>query len=356
MNQTKPRVGIAGLGRIATTHATAFSQLADRVELVAVCDTDGDIAAAFAQQFDCRAMTDLQAMIDSPDIDALDLILPHHLHLDAAMATFDAGKHLLIEKPVGSNYADSAAIVKRAAEVGVHFMVAENTRYVAAYQAVEKLLREGAIGDVIHAQTALRSNEKKHLAIPNDWRTRFDMGGGLILDTGAHSFYLLAWLLGEFESVNGIGKNRFTLNKEIEDTAQVDGAMRSGAHYCCTFTSVAEIPHSERLELYGTHGGILMDQMSDPVVKVFKGNRDFQGYAVPHVPFGPDGWHPGGWHWESVITEVTDFVDSLTTGRPPLIDSGQCAYAIKIVDAAYQSIRSGETVTFDDEPTAVGSP
>ena len=344
MGGSTPGVAIVGLGLIARTHATAYRQLADLVDLVSVCDIDPARATSFANEFGGKPAFDLGQVIADPDVDVVDLILPHSVHLDAAMAVLDAGKHLIIEKPVAGTYAEAEAICRRAEAAGVHFMVAENTRYAPAYIAVEKLLREGAIGEVIAARTFLRSNEKGHLSQPGYWRTQYAMGGGLILDTGAHSFYLLKWLLGEIEELTGFSTKVFGLANEIEDTAEVRGRMASGAAFSCGFTSVSEIPHSERLELYGTTGGILVDQMADPVVKLFRGHQDFAGEAVAGVPFGPDAWHPGGWHWESVIAEVTDYVKSLVEGRPPLIDAWDCAYAIRVIEAAYRSAASGESV------------
>jgi UDP-N-acetyl-2-amino-2-deoxyglucuronate dehydrogenase len=334
MGTAKLGVGIVGLGLISRTHAMAYKQLADVVDLVAVCDIDRPVATKFAGEFGAKACFDLQDVINDPDVDVVDLILPHTLHHDAAMAVLNAGKHLILEKPIAGTYAESLAICKRADEAGVHFMVAENTRYAPAYVTVERLLREGAIGDVVHARTFLRSNE-----------TKFALGGGLILDTGAHSFYLLKWLLGDFEEVVGFSTKVVPIDNEIEDTADVRGRLASGAYFTCGFTSVSEIPHSERLELYGTDGGIIVDQIANPVVKVFRGDQDFGGEVVEGVPFGPDGWHPGGWHYESVITEVKDFITSLVDGRKPLINSYDCAYAIQVVEASYESIASGKAVT-----------
>ncbi|MHB8892008.1 MAG: Gfo/Idh/MocA family protein [Candidatus Limnocylindrales bacterium] len=345
MGTGKPGVAIVGLGLIARTHATAYRQLADLVDLVAVCDIDRDRATAFGAEFGARPVFDLADVISDPAVDVVDLILPHHVHRQASIAVLDAGKHLLLEKPVAGSYTESEAILRRAEASGVHFMVAENTRYARAYIAVERLLRAGAIGDVVHARTFLRSNEKGHLSMPGYWRTQFAMGGGLILDTGAHTFYLLKWLLGEVAELTAFSTKVFALPNEIEDTAYVRGRLASGALFSSGFTSVSEVPHSERLELYGTTGGILVDQMADPVVKVFRGDQDFLGEAVEGVPFGPDAWHPGGWHWESVIAEVTDYVTSLVEGRCPLIDSRDTAYAIKVVDAAYASIRTGAPIT-----------
>lgn len=337
-------VGIVGLGVISKTHAAAYRAF-DGVELVAGCDVNESAAAAFAAEFGGTTYTDYRELLQDPAVDVVDVILPHHLHYEVAMAVLEAGKHLLLEKPIAPTYEESVAIYRKAKEAGVHFMVAENTRYMAAYVAAERLIREGAIGEVIHARTYLRSNEKAHLSMPGYWRTEFRSGGGLVMDTGAHSFYLLKWLLGEVEALSGYATKVFPLENEIEDTADVIGRMRSGAHFSCGFTSVSEIPHSERLELYGTEGGILIDQMSDPVVKVFRGQHDFTAQALEEVPFGPDAWHPGGWHYESVLAEVTDYARSLVEGRPPQIDSRDAIYAIRVVEAAYESIRSGKPVT-----------
>ncbi|MDR0626319.1 MAG: Gfo/Idh/MocA family oxidoreductase [Bifidobacteriaceae bacterium] len=344
MDNQRFGVGIAGLGLIARTHATAYARRGDKVRLVAVCDADPAVANSFADEFGARAYTDYREMIADPGVEAADLILPHFLHKEAALTVLDAGKHLLLEKPVAPNYPDSLAIYQRARASGKHFMVAENTRYIAAYRAIARLLAEGAIGEVIQVRTELRSNEKRHLSMPGNWRTRYELGGGLVLDTGAHSFYLLSWLLGEVAELRAVGRKVFPLANEIEDTAEVTGLLKSGAHFSCMFTSVSEAPHSERLELYGTKGVILMDQAQDPVVRVFGGDHDFAGRAVLEVQPALDAWRPGGWHFESVLAEVEDFVGSLADQREPEIDSRDAVYAIAVVDAAYRSIRSDQAL------------
>jgi predicted dehydrogenase len=220
-------------------------------------------------------------------------------------------------------------------------MVAENTRFVKGYIAAEKLLREGVIGEVNHVRTFLSSNEKPRLMRTDFWGRSFDQGGGLILDCGPHSFYLLKWLLGEFREVRAYAAQVFPMGTEVEDTVEVFGKLSNGAHFSCGFTSTSEIPHSERLELYGTKGGIIIDQMASPVVKVYAGHYDFYGKEIESVPFGPDGWRPGGWHYESVADEVIDFVDSILEDRPPKTNPRDCAYAIKVIEMAYESIKSG---------------
>ena len=351
MRASKPGVAIVGLGLIAHTHAAAYQRLDAMVDLVSVCDIDHEKAEGFARELGARACFELREVIADPAVDVIDLILPHHLHHQAAVSVLKAGKHLIIEKPVAGTVREAMDICRQAEASGVHFMIAENTRYVAAYVAVERALRAGDIGDVIHARTTLRSNEKSHLSQPGYWRTEYALGGGLILDTGAHSFYLLKWLLGEFAEVTGFSAKLFPLPNEIEDTAEVYGRLTRGTHVSCTFTSVSEIPHSERLELYGTRGSIIVDQLADPVVRIFRGHQDFIG-QTPRVPYAPDGWRPGGWHYESVISEVTDYVKSLVEGRPPLIDNNDAVYAIQVVEAAYRSIVEGGPVALSGQVPA----
>jgi predicted dehydrogenase len=314
-----------------------YQALQGLAEIRGVCDVDPSRARAFADEFGGEVFDDLAGLLRDPSIDAVDLILPHREHVDAAIATLSAGKHLMIEKPLAPTYRESRDMCSLAELKQVTFMVAENTRYVTAYVAAERLLRDGAIGVVDNARTFLSSNMKARLSRPDFWGRTFLGGGGLILDSAPHSFYLLKWLLGDIDTVVTSAARVFPLDVEVEDVAEVTGLTKGGAHFVCGFSSVSEIPHSERLELYGTKGGIIVDQMADPVVKLFQGHQDYRGAAVPGILCGPDGWAPGGWHYESILAEVADFIGSIVDKRQPLIDSRECAYAIAVVEAAYES-------------------
>lgn len=348
MTASKLGVGIAGLGIIARSHAQGYKTVNDKVNLVGFCDTDAKRLGAFIKGYGGKAYSDLKDLIDDPDIHIIDLILPHQLHYEAAMSVLNAGKHLIIEKPLAPTYKQSMEICEKAVKAGVHFMVAENTRFVKGYIAAEKIIREGTIGDVNHVRTFLSSNEKYRLSQPNFWGRKYSDGGGLIMDCGPHSFYLLKWLFGSFKEVFAYSSQVFPIpGAEVEDVAEVLGCLSNGAHFICGFTSTSEIPHSERLEVYGTKGGVIVDQMADPVVKVFHGHKDFQGKGVDEVPFGPSGWQSAGWHYESVVAEVADFVNSIVENRPVTINPFDCAYAIKVIGKAYESMEQGKPIPID---------
>lgn len=347
MPGSKLGVGIIGLGLIAKSHSDGFQKILEKVDLVGFCDVDINRAQKFAREYHGIAYDNLHELIQDPKVDVVDVILPHHLHYQVAMEVLDTGKHLIIEKPIAMTYQESLEICDRAEEVGSHFMVAENTRFVKGYIAAEKILNEGIIGEVNHIRTFLSSNEKKRLTRSGFWGKKFTKGGGLILDCGPHSFYLIQWLCGEFREIRAYATQVFPMGNEVEDTAEVYGKLNNGAHFICGFTSTSEIPHSERLEIYGTQGGVIVDQMTSPVVKVFTGHYDFYGKEIEEIPFRPDGWNPGGWHYESVIDEVIDFINSILEGRPPLINPRDCAYTIKIIEKAYESLTKDDFVQVD---------
>jgi UDP-N-acetyl-2-amino-2-deoxyglucuronate dehydrogenase len=341
-------IGIAGLGRIARSHAAGYGRLKGLAEIRAVCDVDPVRAREFASEFGGRPVATLEDMAADSSIDAIDLILPHAEHHRAAMAVLRSGKHCMIEKPVAATFSEATEICNEWAVADRCFMVAENTRYVTAYQETEELLRKGAIGSINNVRTFLSSNMKRRLSQTQFWGRQYASGGGLILDSAPHSFYLLKWLLGDFDRVATSMSQVFPLDVEVEDVAEVTGSMVNGAHFVCGFSSVAELPHSERLELYGTSGAIIVDQLAEPVVKVFGGSQDYLGQAASEVPYGPDGWRPGGWHLESVCREVEDFVRSIIEGRRPLIDPADAAYSVAVIEAAYQAAGRGGPVQMSE--------
>jgi predicted dehydrogenase len=338
-----------GLGRIARSHAAGYKALGESALIAGVCDVDRERAEAFSSEFGGRVYPSLAALLDDPSIDAIDLILPHNEHVMAAQAVLATDRHLMIEKPLAPSYAQSLEICRAASQHKGVFLVAENTRYVRAYQVVHDLLAQNAIGAVNQVRTFLSSNMKPRLAKGDFWGRTYAGGGGLVLDSAPHSFYLIAWLLGPIDRLAMSMDAVFPIDEgvEIEDVAEIVGVMASGAHLSCGFSSVAELPHAERLELYGASGAIIVDQLADPVVKLYSGSREFQGVEVQGVSYGPDGWNPGGWHFESIKLEVRDFVESIIERRKPLVDAFEAAYSIAAIDAAYASVRSnhGSAVT-----------
>jgi predicted dehydrogenase len=320
-------VALLGAGLIAPNHAAGFQEVPDLAQVVAVCDTNPENAENLATMFDARICSNYRELLADPNIDLVDVLLPHHLHYPVALEVIAARKHMLLEKPVAVTYQQSLEIVEAARNAGIHFGVAENTRYIKAYQAAEKIIRAGSLGDISLVRTFLPANERVRLSSDDFWGKRSGLGGGTLIDSGPHTFFLLKWLFGEVRELNAFTSQLYKVNSEVEDNADVRGKLANGADFLCSFTFTAEIPHSERL---------IIDQLVNPPVRIYSEPTDFDGSPVQ----GPE-FDPMGWHYFSIVEEVKDFIRTVVEDQPPTVDVQDCCYAIHVIEKAYESVRNG---------------
>jgi predicted dehydrogenase len=336
MSQRKLRVAILGAGLIAPNHAAGFQEVPDLAEVVAVCDTNHENAETLATMFDAGIYTNYHDLLADPEVDLVDVLLPHHLHYPAAMDIIAAKKHLLLEKPVAVSYQKSMEIYEAAKKAGIHFGVAENTRYTRAYIEAEKIIQSGKLGKITLVRSFLPANERMRLSSDDFWGKQLGMGGGTLIDSGPHTFYLLKWLFGDIKELIAFTSQIYDVKSEVEDNADVRGKLACGANFLSSFTFTAEVPHSERLEIYGSSGSLVIDQLVNPPVKFYGEPVDFDGTAIE----GPE-YDPMGWHYFSIVEEVKDFVRTVVEDRPPTVDPLDCCYAVKVIEKAYESVKNG---------------
>ncbi len=224
---------VVGIGDISALHLQAIAETAG-VELVAVCDTNGERAEKAATEWGVLACTDHQAMLAEARPEVVHITLPHHLHVPVALDALAAGSHVLTEKPLSQSVASARRLVDAAAtsqkKVGVCFQNRYNPTSVALHEAVSS----GAYGPVLGARASVwwSRGEAYYAAAP--WRGRWaEGGGGVLINQTIHTIDLLCWLLGEPERVTGVASNLTHCGViEVEDTATIvmehPGGVRSG--------------------------------------------------------------------------------------------------------------------------------
>jgi predicted dehydrogenase len=340
MNGDRIGIGLIGLGSINRAHTVGYLDSRDKARIVAVCDINKDAVAERAATLGATGYTDYLALLQDPAVDAVDITLPHHLHHRVAKAALEHGKHVLVEKPMAASAAECMELIESARRANRIFTVAENTRFVTAYMEAEKLVRDGTLGDLRLVRTFIYGSEFERLTTTDEWITRkSDALGGVIIDCGAHSFYLLKWFFGEIEAVQAF-QATFVPGSEVEDFAVISGTMKNGAIFSCEFTATAEIPWGERCEIYGSKGSLIIDQLSNPPVMHYRGAEDFDGVPLTGAPYNPEKWKQ-----QSIADEVKDFVAAIAERRPPTIDPLDGYYSIKVVERSYESVAaSGQLI------------
>jgi UDP-N-acetyl-2-amino-2-deoxyglucuronate dehydrogenase len=333
MTSTKLRVGLIGLGSISFAHEAGYTEIPDSCEIVAMCDLNAEEAANRASMYDARPYARYQDLLADPEIDMVDIIVPHDLHYEIAAAALESGKHVLVEKPITVTTAQGARLLEKASQSSLKLGVAENTRFVAAYLKAESILSSGLLGEIRNVRTLIAGSEVHRLKDPALWHGKAPYGG-VILDSAVHHFYLFKWLFGGVQDVYALA-SKIVPEGEMEDNALLLGHLANGAEYQLNVSCTHEIPWTERVEIYASRGGMIIDQLAEPVLRYYQGSSDIDGTIVPDVPFDPLGWK-----FTSMIAEIKDFVSAILEDRPPLVDPADTLYAVQAAEAAYQSILS----------------
>jgi predicted dehydrogenase len=338
MAEKKDRVGLIGLGAISYAHEAGYSEAGEACQVVALCDiNEEEVNNRIGMYEGAKGYTRYADLLADPAVDMVDITVPHVLHFEIAKAALEKGKHVLVEKPITVNSEQGEELIALAKKMGLKFSVAENTHFVTAYLKAEEILKQGILGEIGTVRTLIAGSEVYRIKDPNLWHGKAPYGG-VILDSSVHNFYLFKWLFGGVRDVLGFA-SKLVPEGEVEDNGLILGHLANGAEFQLNTSCTFEIPWTERVEIYGSKGGMIIDQLANPVVKYYLGSGDIDGTVVEGVPFDPMAWK-----FNSMIAEVKDFVTAIIEDRPPRVDPADALYALKAAEAVAQSIETRQPV------------
>jgi len=198
MRDGKLGIGIFGAGWVAGEHAKAYMNN-PHCEIVAIGSRTEEGARAFAERLgiqNVRFYTDFQKFLDDPELDALSICTPPHLHAQETIEAAQAGKHILIEKPVALNLEDLRRMDKAVKEAGVKTVVSFVLRWNPLFQSIKALLEQGAIGKVFYAEVdywhGIGPWYKQY-----KWNIKKEIGGSSLLSAGCHAVDAMRFFLGK---------------------------------------------------------------------------------------------------------------------------------------------------------------
>ena len=197
------KLALLGCGAISHFHIDGIWESAPRIDITAAIDTDPAKAEEIGAKTGAAVFTSLEEALERGDFAAVDVMLPHDLHEWAAMLLFEAGKHVLLEKPMAPTLDACDRILAAAAKTDGVFMVAENSQYWPEIVEAKRLLDDGAIGDITTARAALVTEFSDYwFQEEKPWRyDKARTGGGIAIDGGAHRIRPLRIWMGEISQV-----------------------------------------------------------------------------------------------------------------------------------------------------------
>jgi predicted dehydrogenase len=345
------RFGIVGAGMVARYHADAIARTPG-ARLEAVCRGSPGREAETSARFGVPCEPNVAALLARRDIDAVCICTPSGLHAAQTIAAAQAGKHVLVEKPMALSLADADAMIDACARAGVRLGVALERRADPTFQAVRAAVAAGALGDLTLGTVSVPYFRPQRYYDSAAWRGTWALdGGGTLMNQGIHLLDLLLWFMGDVAEVQA---RAATLARAIEVEDCIAAALRfaSGALGSVVATTVAAPGFPHRVEVYGTAGGIQIE-----------GERiarwAVEGAAPPPDTAGPvgagAGASPTGIGAEGHARLLADFAAAVRQDRPPLVPGTEGRRSLALALAIYRAA-FGSAATSPPRPPQPGQP
>ena len=374
----KPRpLGVAAIGYafMGKAHSNACRNVASFFDVpafeqkVLVGRDAAAVAEAAAKYGWAESATDWRTVIERDDIDIVDICAPGWMHADIAIAALEAGKHVLVEKPLANTLAEAELMTAAAAKArarGVQSMIGFNYRRVPALALARDLIAEGRLGTVRHVRAAYLQDWLSDAHAPMTWRLRKETAGsGALGDIASHAIDQVLFLLGDQVSEVSGRLHTFvdqrpgqggTEQVTVDDAAWATLSLTSGAVASVEVSRVATgRKNSLQIEVYGEKDSLLFDLENlnelgflDATLPVRE--QGFRRILVnePEHPY-LDAWWPQG-HiigWEHTFTHQvrSDFLLAIKDGTQPSPSFEEGLNVQYVLDAVEESAANKSTVT-----------
>ena len=327
------RWGIIGAGAIARKQTAQAIQDSKNGELVSVMRTSLEGAQEFAHEFGAsRAYDSVASLLSDRDVDAVYVATPVYLHASHTIAAAEAGKHVLVEKPMALTTAECHEMMRACRDSSVKLMVCYYQRFNARHQKVRELLQDGVIGQVTMAQAR---QAFLYPPGPGRWRQNPALGGGgAIMDVGVHCIDTLRFVLGEVEAVTAL-VDTLAFDYLVDDTATLLLRFENGVQGVVSAAfSVARVDEAaiDYLELTGTGGRIWTAPL---------GAKDSSGEIRVTTP---DVEETFSYTQRTHVALIEAFGHSILHREPVPVPGEDGLAGMEIVAAASESAKSGHTV------------
>lgn len=348
----KLRVGVIGVGGIANAHMPGW-QDSPLTEVVAGSDVSEAALANWGQKYGVTKLSTQSAdLINDPDIDIIDICTPNNYHAPLAIATMQAGKHVLCEKPLAPGPEEIRQMIAARDATGKMLMTAQHFRFSGPAKAMKAEIDTGALGNIYHA----RSWMLRRAAAPTrpGFILKEHASGGACIDIGVHILDLTLWYMGNPRPVSVTGVARTELahkpgafsiwggaippEMNVEEFASAFVRFANGA---TLMLEVSWLLHHDtqgedmQMWLYGTEGGCHW-----PKCEVYQTNYASQQHYNRTLKITRDTR-------EAHAQECVEFAQAILEGQPSPVPAEQSLQVLTILDAVYTSQQTGREVILD---------
>ena len=337
----KMRFGIIGCGGIAQFHAKAIKAL-DGAILVAVTDSVSEQREAFSQKWGIPSFSDVDALLEQTDVDAVSICTPSGLHAELVIKALKAGKHVVVEKPftITRNSMEEVLAAEKSATGRV--TVISQLRFADDVIQAKKLIEEKALGNIVLADLSMKYYREPSY-YGGSWHGTIAMdGGGALINQGIHGVDLLRFLCGNIKTVRAC-KKTLLHQIEAEDTLCADFELENGGLGVLTSTTSCFPGHSRRLEVCGTEGSLTLEESK--LIRLETRGSHSLPENVNTVPESARGTHRDPFAMDCLlhIRQLERFISSIAEKGPPVLPASEAAGTLRMIFDIYEAAKESTT-------------
>ena len=337
---TKKRIALVGLGMAVTPHAKGLVDLADKVEVAYAYSPSEARLKSFGERFGFPLCDRLETILEDKTVDAALVLTPANTHLDIARRCAEAGKHVLLEKPIEITTARAEELVAACRKAGVTLGIVLQHRFRPAGMRLAEMLRAGELGAIVGCSTVIRLwRPQGYYDEPGRGSFARD-GGGVLISQGIHTLDLMLSLAGPIAEVSGYATTTPVHRMETEDMVCAAARFANGAFGTIDATTAAYPGFLERIDLVcekGTAslaGTALLVQFQDGSKVEIEPDNSAGGTGADPMAF-PHDYHRA---------VMADFVEAIRTGREPKVTGKEALKVHRLIDALIETGKAGDPV------------
>lgn len=315
-------IGVIGLGAIGLKHCSALAMI-ERATIAAVADVDEKALESTAKQYNATPYYDFKKMLTHPGLDAVIVATPDQLHRDACVLAAEAGKHVLVEKPIATTISDAEDIIRTTDKAGVKLMVGFALRFSPPYVHAKKVVADGTLGEVV----SIFARRLNVITQPDRLKGRC----GVVMFLGTHDFDAMRWILGSepisiyCESSTSV-PSAYPIDNETFSIIRFKNGVIGCAHIGWYLQTQHPAGRDFKLDIIGNKGSLNLDQMRQGV-EVYTAT----GAKFPSIGSG-------------LYDEDRIFVDCVLDNKPSPTTGQDGLASLRMVLGAMESMKTHQPV------------
>lgn len=356
------KIGIIGCGGIANGKHMPSLKKIKNVQMVAFCDIIEERAVKAAEEYGvegAKVYTDYKELLKDRDIEVIQVCTPNRSHAFISIDAMEAGKHVMCEKPMAKTYKEAKEMLDASERTGMKLTIGYQSRWRADSLYLKKMCEDGELGEIYYGKAiALRRR-----AVPT-WGVflnEYEQGGGPLIDIGTHALDLTLWMMDNYKPKMVVGTTFEKLKNQkdcgnawgdwdpkkftVEDAAFGFIVMENGATIMLESSWALNIrnPKEAITMICGTEGGA--DMFDGLNINFIKNGR--QCILKPDLTAGGVAFYDGDGDEDPSVLEARAWLDAVVNDHEPRTKASQALVVTQILEAIYESAKTGKPVYFD---------